>query len=68
MKSKMTFESAVSRLEEIVASLQDSTVSLEESLKLYAEGAKLSKYCYETLEKAEQKVRTLTGEETTNEA
>ncbi|MCI2160486.1 MAG: exodeoxyribonuclease VII small subunit [Oscillospiraceae bacterium] len=68
MKSKMTFESAVSRLEEIVTSLQDPTVSLEESLKLYEEGAKLSKYCYETLEKAEQKVRTLTGEEKTNEA
>jgi exodeoxyribonuclease VII small subunit len=64
----MTFESAVSRLEEIVTSLQDPTVSLEESLKLYEEGAKLSKYCYETLEKAEQKVRTLTGEEKTNEA
>ncbi|MGW8114505.1 exodeoxyribonuclease VII small subunit [Caproicibacterium sp. NSD3] len=68
MKSKMTFESAVSRLEEIVTSLQNSTVSLEKSLKLYEEGAKLSKYCYETLEKAEQKVHTLTGEETTDEA
>ena len=59
MPKKQTFEESLTRLKDIVSQLESGEVSLEESIKLYEEGAKLSAYCYTTLEKAEQKIRVL---------
>ncbi len=53
---KMTYEAAIIRLEEIVHLLESGEASLEDSLKLYEEGTKLTSFCYESLNKAEQKV------------
>ncbi len=60
MAGKLKFEEAMARLQEIVSKLENGEESLESSMKLFEEGAKLSALCYETLEKAEQKITELT--------
>ena len=61
---KQSFEQAMSRLEEIVNQLERGECGLDESLKLFEEGAKLAGQCNEMLDKAEQKVNILlNGEE-----
>ncbi len=54
--SKMTFESALKRLEEIVASLDNGTAELDKSLELFEEGVKLVNFCKKALNEAEKKV------------
>lgn len=56
---KMTYEQAVGRLEEIVEKLQNGSLPLEESLKLYEEGAKLSEFCHKLLREARQRITDL---------
>lgn len=56
MSDKITFEKAMERLEEIVSILENGKCSLDESLKLFEEGTKLSKLCKDDLNKAEQKI------------
>jgi exodeoxyribonuclease VII small subunit len=51
-KERPSFEEALRKLESIVKKLEDPEVTLEESIELYEEGMKLSKYCSETLEDA----------------
>lgn len=55
-KEKMSYESAISRMEEILKSLEIGNNKLEDSLKLYEEGIKLYRYCNEVLNEAELKV------------
>lgn len=57
---EMTFEAAIGRLEEIVSLLQDNDAPLEDSLRLFEEGAGLAEYCDSKLKKAEQSVREIT--------
>lgn len=58
-KKQKTFESALSRLEEIVAQLEAGEISLDESIKVFEEGGELVKYCLAQLEDAEKKVKKL---------
>lgn len=51
----------MARLQEIVAKLESGEATLEESMTLFEEGAKLSALCYNTLDRAELKVRELTA-------
>lgn len=61
---KQSFEQGMNRLEEIVNLLEKGDCGLDESLKLFEEGAKLAAQCNELLDKAEQKVSILlNGEE-----
>lgn len=55
----MDFEDKLSRLEEIVAKMETGDVTLEDSLKFFEEGVKLSRECNTQLLQAEQKVKTL---------
>ena len=55
-KNELTFEVAMARLEEIVGLLENGGASLDETMALYAEGAKLAAVCSTKLEKAEQTV------------
>ena len=57
---KLKFEESMQRLQEIVNKLESGEESLENSMKLFEEGAKLSKQCYQMLDKAEQQVTELT--------
>ena len=56
-ENEMTFESAMSRLEEIVGKLEGGAVTLDASLKLYEEGIELVRFCSDTLDKAEKKIK-----------
>ena len=58
-EKKLTFEQAMTRLEEIVARLEAGDQPLDQSLSLYEEGAKLMKQCASMLDKAEQKITRL---------
>jgi len=53
------FEPALARLEEIVQELEQGDLPLEQSLKLFEEGIKLSRICNTRLEEAERKVEIL---------
>ena len=55
MEKELTFEMAMKRLEEIVNALENGTVSLDDSLKLFEEGIKLTKYCENELKNIESK-------------
>ena len=55
-QERIPFEEALRKLETIVTELQDGSVSLEESVKLYEEGISLSKYCSSILEEAELRI------------
>ena len=52
----ITFEQAMSRLEEIIAALENNQISLEKSVDLFQEGIKLSKICSDKLTGIEDKV------------
>jgi exodeoxyribonuclease VII small subunit len=53
------FETAMARLEAIVGELEKSDLPLDESLRIFEEGIRLSKSCLKILEEAEHKVEVL---------
>jgi exodeoxyribonuclease VII small subunit len=53
------FEEALARLEAIVAELERGELPLEDSMRIFEEGIKLSKACLKMLEEAERKVEIL---------
>ena len=57
--NELSFEAALSRLEEIVRRLESGSAPLDESLALFEEGVGLVKLCNDRLDSAEQKVRLL---------
>ena len=63
MATEWTFEKAMARLEQIVAALESGKASLDDSLKLFEEGTKLTAYCSRLLKEAEQKIVKLTDVE-----
>lgn len=57
-----TFEESLNDLERIVKHLEDGDLPLEESLKLFEEGVKLSRECRERLTNAERRIEVLMRE------
>ncbi len=55
MSDEIKYEDAVKELDEIVSKLENGTVSLDESIKLFEKGS-------DKLKKAEQKITMLTKE------
>ena len=53
------FEQAMARLETIVAELERGELPLDESLRIFEEGIRLSKSCLKMLNEAEKKVEIL---------
>ena len=58
-EEKPRFEDALRQLEEIVQRLEKGELPLEESLKLYEEGIRLSRLCHAKLEEAEGRIEML---------
>ena len=58
-EKKPDFEQSVARLHEIIRALERGDTPLEESIKLFEEGAKLAGHCEGLLQKAEQRVTKL---------
>ena len=54
-----SFEESLTKLEEIVAQLERGDLSLEDSVRLFEEGTRLSTDCRKHLEEAEGKVELL---------
>ena len=55
----MDFENKLTRLEDIVQKMEKGDLTLEDSLKLFEEGVKLSRECQTQLTKAEAQVKKL---------
>ena len=53
------FEEALRQLEEIVQRLEKGDLALEESLRLYEQGIRLSRLCHARLEEAEGRIEVL---------
>ena len=54
-----TFEDALGQLEKLVDSMEQGEMSLDDSLKAFEEGIKLTRQCQKSLDEAEQKVKIL---------
>lgn len=55
----VSFEQAMTRLEEIVRALESGSATLDDSLKLYEEGIALVRACGTKLDEAEKKIKLL---------
>ncbi len=60
MTEEIKFEKALERLEKIVEELETGNISLDEALKKYEEGIRLSRACQKKLSEAEKKIEILT--------
>ena len=60
---KIDFEASLEHLEDLVNALEEGDLSLEEALKTFEQGVKLTRECQQALEQAEQKVALLTEED-----
>lgn len=56
MNEELTYEKAMTRLEEIVSLLEKNDVSLDDSIKLFEEGTRLTAFCSEKLKNAKAKI------------
>lgn len=56
MNEELTYENAMTRLEEIVSLLEKNDVSLDDSIKLFEEGTRLTAFCSEKLKNAKAKI------------
>ncbi len=61
-EEKQSFEARLSRLNEIVAKIEGSTLPLDEAIKLFQEGQALIKGMEEELNNAVAKIEELTGQ------
>lgn len=59
MTNTKTFENSVKELDEIVSKMESGELSLDESLKLFEKGVKLTRACQKTLADAEAKIEKL---------
>lgn len=62
-KEELSFETAMEQLEEIVEKLEEGEVPLEKALEFYQKGMDLSKYCHDTLQKAENQLTKMMTDE-----
>ena len=66
MNAKNSFEESLTTLEKIVRALEQGDLSLEDSLKLFENGVKLSRECQERLNQAERRIEVLLKDENGN--
>ncbi len=60
---KMSFEEALSALEEIVRQLEARDVSLEDSIEIYTRGNQLRAHCEAKLRDASQRIEKITRQQ-----
>lgn len=63
-KDELPFEDALARLETLVGELEGGRVSLDESMKKFAEGTQLANLCSKKLAEAEKKIEILVKQPT----
>lgn len=57
--AKEKFEEALKKLEDIVREMESGDLTLEESLKSFEEGIRLSRFCSKKLDEAERRIEVL---------
>ena len=62
MSETKTFEKSIEELDDIVTKMESGDLSLDESLKLFEKGVKLTRSCQQTLADAEAKIEKLMNE------
>ena len=58
-KTEKTFEEKLTRLNEIVEKVENTTLALEDAMKLYEEGNALIKDLQKSLDEAETKIQVI---------
>jgi exodeoxyribonuclease VII small subunit len=66
-ETELSFESAMSELEALVTKIETGNLSLEDSLKEFENGIKLSRVCQSALKDAEHRVKILSDVDNNNE-
>lgn len=61
--AKEKFEDTLRKLEELLRKMEGGDMALEESLKAFEEGIRLSRLCTERLDEAERRVEILLKED-----
>lgn len=56
---KLSFEEALTKLEQIVGNLESGKDGLEESIKSYEQGIALKKHCEKKLREAQEKIEKI---------
>ena len=59
----LTFEEAMSKLEQIVEKLEEGDVPLEEAISFYKKGMELSKLCHDKLKTVEEQLTQIITED-----
>ena len=59
MEDNKTFEESLSELEQIATNLESGNLGLDEAIKEFEKGIKLSKECSQKLDEAEKKINIL---------
>lgn len=59
--AKKSFEEALAQLQAIVEEMEKGDLPLEKALRKFEDGMKLSRYCSESLDEAEEKLTRLTA-------
>ena len=63
MGKELNFEEALKQLEEVVNTLENQDISLDEAVKNYQKGLELSKRCYDIFQETEKLVVKKVDEE-----
>jgi exodeoxyribonuclease VII small subunit len=58
-KKTINFEQSIDELESLVEALESGTLSLEDSLKAFEKGVRITRECQDALKDAEQKISLL---------
>jgi exodeoxyribonuclease VII small subunit len=58
-----TYEQSIEKLKRIIEKIEDGNTSLDESIRLYEQGAVLVKQCETMLSEAEVKITTLSRDD-----
>ena len=63
MTTKFDFNKGLEKLESIVQTMEEGDLSLEDSLKYFEGGVKLTRQCQTALSEAEQKIAVLSADD-----
>ena len=63
MKEEKSFEELMDDLENIAEELESDKLNLDDSMKKFEEGMKISKQCSDILENAEKRIKILINDE-----
>lgn len=65
-RMKVKFEDAMKKLENVIKKFETEEVDLDDSVKLFEDGMKLSAECSKKLDEAERKIELITKNKTGN--